>query len=135
MQRVYKNHETFKEEKRERNAENEENRKLSKSAKRGQKTNGTLYQEKSLQNSNSAISSKLPKEERSEHRTYKNQHLQEPTLISLRNLSNENQNKKIKITIRKETKNEEKLKHRNPNAIFEIQPISSQPPEKNEERK
>lgn len=103
--------------------------------KRGQKTNGTLYREKSLQNSNSTISSKLPKEERSEHRTYKNQHLQEPALISLRNLSNKNQNKKIKIKIRKETKNEEKLKPRNPNAIFEIQPISSQPPEKNEERK
>ena len=37
MQRVYKNHETFKEEKRERNAENEENRKLSKSAKEDRK--------------------------------------------------------------------------------------------------
>lgn len=37
MQRVYKNHETSKEEKRERNTENEENRKLSKSAKEDRK--------------------------------------------------------------------------------------------------
>lgn len=37
MQRVCKNHETFKEEKRESNAENEENQKLAKSAKEDRK--------------------------------------------------------------------------------------------------
>lgn len=126
MQRVYKNHETFKEEKRERNAENEENRKLSKSAKEDRKlmehcTEKNRFKSPIPPSLRNFRKKKEANTELTKINTFKNQ----PWYLF----------EICQIKIRKETKNEEKLKPRNPNAIFEIQPISSQPPEKNEERK
>lgn len=133
MQRVCKNHETFTEEKRESNAENEENRKLAKSAKEDRKLMEHCTKKNRFKTPipPSLRNCRKKKEANTELRKiniFKNQpwYLSDISQIKI---------KKNKIKIRKETKNEENLKPTNPNAIFEIQPISSQPPEKNEERK
>lgn len=123
MQRVCKNHETFKEEKRESNAENEENRKLAKSAKEDRKLMEHCTKKNRFETPipPSLRNFRKKKEANTELRkinAFKNQpwYLFDISQTKI---------KKNKIKIGKETKNEENLKStkskrhlRNPTYLF-----------------